>query len=39
MTREAAVREAFRRARRAVWNRRERELRWHLDLGANWTIA
>jgi hypothetical protein len=39
MTREAALREAFWRVRRAVWARRERDLRWHLDLGANWTIA
>jgi hypothetical protein len=39
MTREHALREAFRMVRRDVWARRERALRWQLELGANWTIA
>ncbi len=37
--RRAALVAAFAHVRREVWTRRERDLRWHLELGANWTIA
>jgi hypothetical protein len=39
MTRRRVLLEAFWAVRREIWTRRERDLRWALELGQPWTLA